>query len=216
MPEQRSGFRALLPMGPYRFRFPQLRPDSECWDTMKLQSGGDRLNVIFEGALGLLVVQSPGNEHNGETFETRISAAERNRARHGEPEQLVSDWDYVLRDVFDVKARPKTNLQYAQVIMQVCNGKEMTADIEWSWWCNPKNDIRVEDGQGGQTVVENQKGCNARYYAGGKNGVQKVLSDPNDPKSALVYPERVICSGKDGIPCGASVRAFANLRSFRK
>ena len=87
--------------------------------------------------------------------------------------------------------------------------------LEFTWYCNSNNDIRVNDGQGAAQVVEGQKGCGARYYMGGTNGVKKEHADPNDAASPLVYPERIECSGKDGVPCGAIVRAFAQLRNFR-
>ena len=28
-------------------------------------------------------------------------------------------------------------------------GVEFTADVEWSWYCNEKKDIRTDNGQGG-------------------------------------------------------------------
>lgn len=214
MPDQRGSFAPPLYPGTYRFKLPvRLSAELEIWDTLTTERG-PRLNVLFQDASGLVIVQSPGGTKDGEMFETRISAAERNRARRGEAEQLVSDLDYLLRDGLKATTRPATNLQYAQALIANA-GKEFTADVEWSWYCNKKNDIRVDDGAGGSTVVEGQKGCEARYYMGGNNGIQKTLSDPNDPKSALIWPERVVCSGKDGVPCGALIRAYANLRNFR-
>ena len=213
MPEQRGGFTPPLYPGPYRFKLPVMTAASEIWDKLTTDRG-DRLNVLFEGGASLQITQSVGGAHDGESFETRISAAERNRAKHGEPEQLVSDLDYLLRDAFKVETRPKTNLQYAQALIAL-SGREFTADSEWNWYCSKKRDIYVSDGASGSTLVEGQKGCDARYYQGGKQGVQKMKVDPNDPNSPLVWPERVVCSGKDGIPCGALVRAFANLRNFR-
>lgn len=214
MPDQRGGFGPPLYPGTYRFRLPKsLTAEMPIWDTMTTERG-PRLNVLFEDAFALVIAQSLGGEKDGETFNARISAAERNRARKGEPEQLVSDLDYLLRDAFKLTARPKTNLEYAKALMQFA-GKEFTADVEWNWYCNPKNDIRVDDGAGGTTQVEGQKGCGSRYYQGGNTGVQKALSDPNDPKSPLVWPERVECNGKDGVACGNLVRAYPNLRNFR-
>jgi hypothetical protein len=215
IPEQRSGMKPPLYPGAYRFKFPNITSTTDCWDTMETEKG-PRLNVIFEGSSGLFIVQSPGKTHDGEQFDTRIGANERNRARRGEPEILACDWDYILRDVFDVQRRPTTSPQYAQAIMQHVSGKEMTADVEWSWSCNPKRNIYVDKGDGTQQEVEGQHGCGNRWYMGGNNGIQKARSNPADPNSPLVWPERVTCPGKDDVPCGASVRAFANLRNFRK
>lgn len=214
MPDQRGGFGPPLYPGTYRFKLPTLKADSEMWDTLTTEKG-PRLNVLFEGGAALQILQSAGGLHDGESFECRISAAERNRARKGEEEQFVSDLDYLLRDAFEMKKRPQTNLQYAQALLPL-SGKEFTADVEWNWYCNKKRPIYVDNGQGGSTKLEEQLGCDRRYYQGGTTGVQKGHSDPNDPNSPLVWPERIICSGKDGIPCGALVRAFPNLRNFRK
>jgi hypothetical protein len=214
MPEQRGGFGPLPQPGTYRFKVPTFDASSPVFDTITTQKGA-RLNLKFEGAFALTIIQSSGNAHNGEAFEWRLSNQEFNRSRKGEPDIFVSDMDYILRDVLKQEKRPATNVAYGQAMIKAFSGAEFTADEEFTWFCNPKNDIRVDDGQGGTTVVEGTKGCESRYYQGGKNGVQKVHADENDPASPLVYPERITCNGKDGVPCGAVIRAFPRLRNFR-
>ena len=213
MPDQRGSYAPPLYPGDYRFKLPKLTADMEVWDKLDTEDGV-RLNVLLLDAAALTVVQSPGGTRDGESFELRISNQGFNRARKGEPEIRVSDMDYLLRDGLKITTKPKTNADYARALI-AASEREFTATVEWTWRCNPKKDIYVDDGQGSTKQVEGQKGCGAKYYQGGASGVQKVYSDPNDASSALVWPERVECSGRDGVPCGASVRAFPQLRNFR-
>lgn len=219
MPEQRGSFGPPLYPGTYRFKLPLMRADLDIWDHRETERG-PRLVVKFEGPSALIIIQSPEGKRNGETFEWNVSNQEFNRARRGEAEQLASDLDFLLRDAFGVKKRPPSNLAFAQALMAQ-SGKEFVADNEWTWFCNPKRDIYLSGADGSSHVVEGQKGCGAKYYqgrAGGASGIQKVPSDPSRSVAAdnpLVYPERIICPGLDGIPCNALVRAFPNLRNFR-
>lgn len=218
MPDQRGSFGSLLQPGTYRFKFPIFDANAPIWDSLDAPTGrsGKRINLKFEDAFALTVVQSPGSVHNGESFEARFSNREFNQARKGEPDYFVSDLDFIFRDVLKLPLPAKTNAQYAQFAIQSLSGKEMTADLEFTWKCNPKNDIRVDDGQGTTTVVEGQKGCGNGWYQSGKSAIQKQHADPADPTSPLIYPERIgPCPGKDGVPCGASVRAFPRLRNYR-
>ena len=215
MPDQRGSFGPLPQPGTYRFKVPAFDASSPVFDTITTEKG-PRLNLVFDGAFALEIIQSPGGTHNGESLNIRLSNQEFNRARKGEPDQFASDLDWIFRDVLKLQKAPKTNPQYAQTAIQSLAGKEFTADLEFTWRCNPKNDIRVDNGQGGTEVVEGTKGCGAGYYMGTRPGqIGKEHSNPEDPSSPLIYPERIVCGGKDGIPCGALVRAFPRLRNFR-
>ena len=216
MPEQRSGGMQPLPQpGTYRFKLPGFDLNAPIFDKLDTQRGA-RLSVLFEEAFALTIVQSPGGAHNGESFNYRFSNQEFNQARKGEPESLASDLDFLFRDVFEEKKRPADNKGYAQMLAKHA-GKEFTADLEFTWRCNPNKDIYADQGDGSTVKVEGQKGCGASYYMGDRPGqVGKALSNPEDPNSPQIYPERILCSGKDGVPCGASVRAFPRLRRFRK
>lgn len=216
IPDQMGAFAPLPQPGTYRFKFPTKLDDLwEVFDHPNGQPPGKRIRANFDDSHPLLIIQSPGGEKDGEPFTTRISNAERPRGKKTDPVRPnVSDMDYVLRDVFAQTAKPKdregrigTNPAYAQTFMQLAAGQEMTADVEWNWFCNPKKNIYVSNGQGGFQEVQGQVGCNTTYYQG---DVDKIPSNPDDPNSPKVFPERVGCQ------CGASVRAFANLTRFRK
>ena len=153
----------------------------------------------------LLIVQSPTGAQNGEPFTTQLSNVP--RARNKEKTVFASDWDY-LNQALKEAARPKTNQEYGQRL--IAKGQEKArffASVEWSWHCNPKSAAFFQQGDSlvetTDTTGAKVVGCDRRYYQarpGGQGGVEKVNG---------VYPLRIQCE------CGASVRAFANLRNFR-
>ena len=216
MPEQRSGTFADPPQpGTYRFRLPKFDGNTPIFDMIESKKDGKkRLNILFTDAFALTIVQSPGGTHDGEGYDFRISNMEFDRARKGETPIFASDLDYLLRDGFKDTGRPKTNAAYGQALVKHA-GQEFTADLEFTWNCNDQRDIYVDDGSGGSEKVEGTKGCGAKYYQGGKNGIGKERENPEDPNSPLVYPVRIRCAGRDGVPCDAIIRAFSRLRNFR-
>ncbi len=193
--------------GTYRFQFPTAAQMKAIWAKVESTNHGERLNALFEDDAALTIVQSPGHEHDGESYRWRVSNVPRERTAE---KILVSDMDLVLRGM-GVTARPRTNKDYALALIKLA-GQTFTANQEFSWNCNPKKDIYVDDGTGtgNTTQVEGKPGCNARYY---QRDVQKVPSNPDDPASPKVYPLRIQCSNPD---CGASIRAFGNLTGFKK
>lgn len=218
VPDQMGGFNPPPQPGTFRFKFPARMDD--LWEVFDHPNGkppGKRLRAKFDDAHPLLIIQSPNNAYNGEPFLTGISNAERPRGKKDDANRpMVSDIDYILRDVRDVKTPPKTNPQYATEFQKLA-GTEMTADVEWSWFCNDKKDIFIElppTQEGGlPSYAEQQgvKGCKASYYQQDvKDANYMVLSNPEDPNSPKVFPLRIPCQ------CGASLRAFANLTRFRK
>lgn len=210
MPEQMGSFQDPPQPGPFRFLIPANL--SAVWDKVETDNG-NRIAAIFDANNPLLIVQSKGKKYDGEPFETRISNAERKRGKRDDANAVaVSDMDYLLRDGLGVTTRPKTNEAYAQALIQHGAGKEFGARIEWSWRCRDDKNIRVDNGQGGLTEVE-QLGCGQRYYM---RDVEQVLENPDDPQSGKIYPVRITCGGKDGVPCGASLRAYASLAGFTK
>lgn len=214
MPEQRGGGMQDPPQpGTYRLKLPMFDLNSPIFDAIESQDG-KRVNIAFTDAFALQIVQSPGGAHNGEELDYRFSNVAFNQARKGQPEMKVSDLDFLLRDAFKDTGRPKTNAAYVQALAKHA-GKEFTVDLEFTWSCNPKRDIYVDDGTGQSTKVEGTMGCGARYYQGGAAGIQKEHENPEDANSPMVYPVRITCGGKDGVPCGAIVRAFPRLRNFR-
>jgi hypothetical protein len=197
--------------GTYRFQLPAAGPLAQAFGTVQSEKG-QRIQVDLGGDAPLVIVQSPGKTHDGEPFSTRISNIERKRDRQGLV--VASDMDYLLKALGET-TRAKTNAAYGQALLKHA-GQTFTADVEWSWNCNPRRAARFEgvneDGtpSGAYETVDDpssalegddagkRAGCGTRYY---QNDVPKV-----DGKAPL----RITCQ------CGASVRAFANLTRFRK
>ena len=218
IPDQMSAFADPIQPGPYRFRLPTQM--GNIWEPLEKtgKNPGKRIQAKFDRDNPLTIVQSVGDKHTGEPFETRISNSERKRGKdENAPE--ASDMDYLLRDSFGMEKKPRdekgqvSNKAYAMAMIGFA-GKEFSADVEWSWRCNPDKPIRVEAEGGGYVEVPEQNGCGARYY---QKDVAKVHANPDDPTSPLVYPVRITCGGgTPEAPCGASVRAYGNLVRFRK
>lgn len=207
MPDQIGTFQPPPQPGTYRFKLPARLDD--IWETFEHEKGkppGKRLRAVFDDAHPLTILQSPQGLHDGEPFITSLTNAERRRGKKDDAAApFISDMDYMNRDVFGVAQKPQGgNVGYAQEFMKHPSA-EFTADVTWNWFCNPKKNIYVDNGQGGSAEVE-QKGCNTSYY---EKNVDKVPVDPNDPNSRKEFPLRITCQ------CGASVRAFANLSNFR-
>ncbi len=192
--------------GDYRFKLPELGPLKTCWAKVESEKYGTRINAQFEDDAALTIIQSPGGQHNGETFRWRCSNVPRERTKE---KILVSDMDLVLR-ALGVTKRPPTNIAYAQALMANA-GKEFGAAIEFSWGCRDDKPIRVDNGMGGTAEVEGKMGCGARYYQG--RDVQKQPIDPDNPALGMAWPLRITCANPE---CGATIRAFPNLSGFKK
>lgn len=208
MPDQFGGFTPPPQPGPYRFKLPN--DLSGIWEVFQYDKGnppGKRISAQFDDSHPLTIVQSPGGAHDGEPFTTKITNAERKRGKKDDPTaQHVSDMDYMNRDVWGLTSKPAGgNMGYATEF-QKHGGTEFTADVEWSWVCNEKKPIYVDNGQGGLQEVAGTMGCGSKYYL---KDIEKVPQDPTDPNSPKVYPLRITCQ------CGGNVRAFANLVRFR-
>lgn len=181
--------------GVYRFKLPAVM--AAIWAKVQSEKYGERINALFEDDSELLIVQSPnGGGHNGEGFRWRCSNVPRERTKE---KILVSDMDLLIRALGET-ARPGTNVAYAKALMKHA-GKEFTATNEFSWNCNPKKEIYVDDGTGGTAKVDGKMGCGARFY---QRDVAKAEGGG--------YPLRITCSNPE---CGASIRAFPNLTAFK-
>lgn len=207
MPDQRGSFAEPPQPGIYRFKFPPRLDD--IWETFDHEKGnppGKRIRAKFDDTHPLTIIQSPLQKHDGEPFNISITNAERQRGKKGDATApFISDMDFINRDVWGLKSKPTGgNVGYAQEFMKHA-GSEMTATLTWNWFCNPKKNIYVDNGQGG-TMELQQLGCGTSYY---QKDVEKGHANPEDPNSPLVYPFRITCQ------CGANVRAFANLEQFK-
>lgn len=218
MPDQMGGAFPDPPYpGAYRLQLPNAQAMQSIWDLVDyegegVKNPGKRIVAKFNSDAPLVIVQSAGGAMDGEPWQTRISNVERRRGKKDDPTApFVSDMDYLLRDAFGVETKPKTNMAYAQALTQFA-GKDFGVDISWSWRCDPKKNIRVEDetAAGGYKEVEGQPGCGNKWYEQDitKSGLL-VLADPEKPEGRKVFPLRITC------PCGANVRAFANIERFR-
>lgn len=210
MPDQLGSYTPLIQPATYRFRLP--KDLSGVWDKFEhtnTNKPGTRIRAVFDDNNPLIIVQSPGGEHDGEPFTTRISNAERKRGKKDDTNApYISDMDYINRDVWDLPGKPGngSNIAYLQEFSKH-GGTEFSAEVTWNWFCNPNKDIYADNGQGALQQVTGQKGCGTSYY---QRDVEKVRANPEDPNSPLVFPERITCQ------CGANVRAFANLGNFKK
>lgn len=207
MPDQMGGFSEPPQPGHYRFKFPARMDD--IWETFEHANGnppGKRIRAKFDDAHPLTIIQSPLGKQDGEPFQTSISNAERRRGKKDDTTApFISDMDYINRDVWGLKTKPQGgNVGYAQEFQKHAS-TEMSAAITWNWFCNPKKNIYVDNGQGGYMEVQ-QLGCGTSYY---QKDIDKVPSNPEDPNSLPVFPFRISCK------CGAVVRAFANLEQFK-
>lgn len=187
--------------GPYRFKLPMIEGQPIWDDPFMVQGVGERIRMIFDREHPLLIVTSPAGKYNGDTFQTRISNAE--RMRGGKDGVSASDMDYLIRAMGET-TRPASNQEYIKTVGKF-GGKEFGADISFSWSCNPERDVRVDEGGDKLVVKEGRRGCGNKYYQAerAKKPEQKIEKVNGE------YPLEIECA------CGAVLRAFANLENLR-
>lgn len=166
---------------------------------------GERVQIEFTSADPLIIEQSLDPDVIGQAFTCRISNVERNRARKGEPKVYVSDMTYLLRALGSKNPAPKSNLEFVKELCALA-GRSFGATLEYSTYCNKTRDAQQavfgEDGTMTLVQLTNTEGapvqgCGKRYY----------MSDwPKNEDG--VYLDRRTCE------CGASLRAFNQVRSF--
>ncbi len=202
LPEQMGGWSPPPQPGTFRFALPAAKLLTEENFEEYETEAGKFLRMIFNNDAPLTITQAPkGREdHVGEPFLNRLSTQPRKRGK-GDDAPLASDAAYLIRALGETD-RPSSPKAWAACILKHA-GEEFTADIEWSWYCNPKRNIYTADGEGGRMEVEDKQGCKARYY-----------QDNQVKKGEEGYPLEIDCGGNDG-ECGALVRAFANLTRFK-
>lgn len=200
-----GGYTPPPPPGTYGFKAPLFRLTDPVWETFDASSEGqpnkgERVSITFDSAHPLLIVMTPPSplsaKYLNEPFETRINNSERKRDKAGEI--VASDADYLLRACGMTKRpSPATNINYCKALSASIPGKTFSADVEYSYACNPKREAQVPDGAGGYTSM-GKNGCNERYYQ------SQVTKNPDG-----TMPDRVVCT------CGAHVRGFANLTNIK-
>lgn len=187
-----GAFRIPPQPGDYRFRLPA--DLSSVWEVYDGRDGkGQRVRAIFDRDHPLVIVQSTNPQYLNEPFECRISNEERARGKNG---VIASDMQFLLRALGE-KVSPANNRAYITTLLPYA-GKDVGATLSYSWRCNDQRNIRVRDEAGNVQEAE-QKGCGAGYY---------YPRDVQKGEDGLV-PTEITCT------CGALVRCFANLDSFR-
>ena len=187
-------------------------PNPEAGKPVLLQ----RVQVIFTKDHPLTIVQSKNGKYDGDPFLSRLSNVERWRSMQGSKQRIkVNDLIYFLR-VFDPSASPKNNADFIAQL-NAFGGREFGVDLEWTGYCNDEKDAYFfcpVEGKPGEYTYElnthwqpaepTRKGCGGRVYGNkwprGADGLAQ---------------ERAACPGKNGQPCGAALRPFAQLRGFR-
>jgi hypothetical protein len=203
--EQRGGGAPLIPPGRYGFELPKNL--AEAWDTFDTGVGDSqakvqRVNVESDRDHPITLVKALRSTDEplvGEVWTGRISNAERNRARKGDPANYVSDMTYLLRESFEDFGRYKTNREFINAL-NAHAGKRFAADNEWSANC-ASNRVRYIEVDGRPIEDPDKKfGCGNRIYQ------NNLVRDAEG-----YYQERQTCP-----KCGASIRCFQNLTRFGK
>lgn len=209
-PEQPAGgFAPAIYPDSYEFELPK---DLEnCWEVVEINEGdlkGQYVALQFDAQHPLVGIRSQSGQHDGETYNGRISGVPRNRSKKGDPPKYASDLMYLLLYGFEGKEKPKNSREWISVVNGYA-GKHFVADAEWSAFCNKKKTIYVYDAQGNAVedpgVVNPETGVTSKRVGCGKNYYMRDI--PKDAQGA--YSERFQCS------CGAALRAFPQLVRFR-
>ena len=193
--EERGAFTPNLPEGDYEFQLPQKL--SSLWEISN-SAKGQRVRLQFSNDEPLRVSNSKTPELVGSAWTGSISNVERNRARKGEPDRLVSDLGLFMRNAL----KDQTKVAGQKDLMAVINkhaGAKFVANNEWSAYCN-RNKIRYVTDESGHSVEDpsGTMGCGANYYSSG-------LPRNADGSKA----DRLTCN------CGAALMARGNLVRFR-
>jgi len=188
--------------GIYTFRLPPAEALFNCFKTEESADQGQRISAVFRDEAALW------NETLNKPYDSRVS----NRVRFikvndpenpGEKKQIgISDMAQLLR-VVDSLPEHKTNQGYGNALIKAA-GRRFRGEHTLTANCNKDRDI-YKDGQ----VIKGKKGCGAKYaveaYTPSKGA--PVGAIPRDADGIAV---RFHCA------CGAELRCWGQLRSFRK
>lgn len=195
----------------------ELRLPTNCrtiWDRMDMKDKETgavkavRAVVIFGGDDPLTIVAAADPKLNGTVLPTiRITNAERNRSRKGEPEVLISDLVYLLRALGSTNPMPPTNQGYVEELAKFA-ARGFRAELEWGGYCNPDRPVYVEQvlPDGSTQVAKGLNGDGTEAVGCGKRHYQQNWPRLVDGS----YAPRMTCS------CGASLRPNLQLRNFKK
>lgn len=183
--------------GPMTFKLPG--DLTNLWDTFEVEKTPGvketRVQIEFDANAPLMIVQSVGNVHNNEPFQTKLNNNERAR---GKDKKMASDLMYLIAAIDGVTAaKPDSNKGYIEKVRGY-GGRLFGGDMRWSWRCSKTRNIRVKDQAGATVEVPDRKGCGEAYY-------QEDVSKQTDG----TFPMEVQCK------CGAVLRAFGNIDNIR-
>lgn len=208
IPEEFSGGgNSPLELGTYTFEFP--KSVEEGWEIVNRKIRGEdaqRIQYVAGRDNPLVVVSGGAGTRNGEPFQTRISNAERNRSKKGEPEVFASDMNYLLV-ALGSEAKPKTNMDYINAFKKVAAGARFSATVEWQGYCNQNRQayVNLEDAEGNPLGNGPWVNSDGTPHMGCGNRMYNKAYRQADGK----YVPNATCP-----QCGASVRPFAQLRNF--
>jgi hypothetical protein len=199
--EERKAFAPTLPEADYEFELPSNL--ANLWDKIELKTGPragqERVTLRFSAEDPLRVVTSKDASLIGAVWIGSISNVERNRARRGEPERLVSDLGFFVKNAL----KDTSKIASQKDLMVAVNkhaGKRFVAFNEWSANCDPGRTRYVTTSEGASVEdPEGKTGCGARYYS------SNIPRNEGDGSKA----DRFSCQ------CGAALMARGNLVRFR-
>ena len=199
MAEQRGTQQPMLQPGVYVFQLPDPIVDSQ-FEQFQVPDQGPTLRANFRDDKALK------NLTNGDTFGTQLNNMTVTRGKKGE-EKTGDDLAYLIKAVGGTLPPKAGNKTYRDELKKH-GGKKFKSDVVISARCNPKSEVYKE----GQKIA-GRLGCGQKFdmraysIKSGANAGKQVLAIQRD--QAGVWAEGVEC------PCGAEVRAFANLTNFR-
>jgi len=190
--------------GTYVFRLPAAEALFNCFEPEETADQGQRLRAVFKEEASLW------NETLNQPYDGRVS----NRVRYinvNDPENPgqkksigISDMAQLLR-VVDSIPEHKTNAGYGNALVKGA-GRRFKAEHILTATCSKTRDIYKSG-----AVVKGVKGCGSKYaleaYTPKQGPPVGVIPKDEDGKVAV----RFAC-GK----CGAELRCWGGLRSFRK
>ena len=218
LPTQYGPRKPILQPGLYRFRLPAgvshmcqlfeanvVARDAQGHEQTQVV---ERMRVVYADE-PLIIVDSPGGRRDGETFQWRVSNAERWRNRRHTV--LASDMDYLLQ-AFGHRPHPGfgNNQGYIEALNKY-GGRSLAARVDISWFGNATREIYVSDPQGRPVKVPG-------VYGNGKRATTRQI-----PKDAVGnYPETidVPITARDPdtgqkVEYTAIVRGFNDLSHFQ-
>jgi hypothetical protein len=169
-----------------------------CFEKQETADQGQRIQAVFRDEAALW------NDTVGQPYECRISNRTRTINTKNGP-VVLSDMAQLLRAVDSIPPKEdRSNAAYGHALIQAAERRFM-AENTLTATCSPTRDI-YKDG----TVLKGKKGCGQRYAVEGYS--------PKAGKPVIAIPRtddgKVAVRFKCG--CGAELRAWGQLRNFRK